>query len=158
MKNAKNETDKKFMMRALELAESAAAKGEVPVGCVIVKDGEIIAEAANSTVEDKNPLDHAEMKALNAAVAKTGWRLTDCDMYVTLEPCSMCAGAIVHSRIRRLVIAAKDPKAGACGSVLNITENEALNHRLTAEFGVLEDESSALLRDFFRKLRDSKKQ
>ncbi len=158
MKNAKNETDKKFMERALWLAKGAAEKGEVPVGCVIVKDGEVIAEAANSTVEDKNPLAHAEMKALNTAVAGTGWRLTDCDMYVTLEPCSMCAGAIVHSRIRRLVIAAKDPKAGACGSVLNITENEALNHRLTPEFGVLEDESSALLRDFFRKLRDSKKQ
>jgi tRNA(adenine34) deaminase len=153
-----NETDIKFMAKALELAEEAASKGEVPVGCVIVKDGEVIAEAANSTVEDRNPLAHAEMKALNAAIAKTGWRLTDCDMYVTLEPCSMCAGAIVHSRIRRLVIAAKDPKAGACGSVLDITENEALNHRLEAEFGVLEAESSALLKEFFKQLRDSKKQ
>ncbi|MBR6025565.1 MAG: nucleoside deaminase, partial [Firmicutes bacterium] len=103
-----NETDKKYMTRALELAKGAAEKGEVPVGCVIVKDGEIIAEAANSTVADRNPLAHAEMKALEAAIAKRGWRLTDCDMYVTLEPCSMCAGAIVHSRIRRLVIAAKD--------------------------------------------------
>ena len=153
-----NEKDKKYMARALELAEGAAEAGEVPVGCVIVRGDEIIAEAANSTVADRNPLAHAEMKALNAAIAVCGWRLTDCDMYVTLEPCSMCAGAIVHSRIRRLVIAAKDPKAGACGSVLNITENEALNHRLTPEFGVFEDESSALLKDFFRKLRDSKKQ
>ena len=146
------------MAKALELAEEAASKGEVPVGCVIVKDGEIIAEAANSTVGDRNPLAHAEMKALNGAIAKIGWRLTDCDMYVTLEPCSMCAGAIVHCRLRRLVIAARDPKAGACGSVLNITENEALNHRLTAEFGVLEAESSSLLKEFFKQVRDSKKQ
>ena len=153
-----NETDIKFMSKALELAKIAAAKGEVPVGCVIVKDGGIIAEAANSTIEDKNPLAHAEMKALEAAIAEIGWRLTDCDMYVTLEPCSMCAGAIVHSRIRRLVIAARDPKAGACGSVLDITENEALNHRLKAEFGVLGDESSMLLKEFFKQLRDSKKQ
>ena len=147
-----------YMARALELAEHAAALGEVPVGAVIVRGGRIIAEGFNSPETDKDPTSHAEMKAIRQAAAVLGgWRLIGCDMYVTLEPCSMCAGAIVLSRIEHLYIGAMDPKAGACGSLRNIPADERLNHRPEIITGVLAEESSAMLKDFFRKLRARKK-
>ena len=152
-----NEINEQFMKEALAEARLAAAEGEVPVGCVIVKDGAIIARAHNSAKGDKNALSHAELKALSAAIKSEAWRLPGCDMYVTLEPCSMCAGAIVHARIERLYIAARDPKGGACGSVLDVTGNPALNHHPEIHFGLLGEESGALLRGFFKELRNSKK-
>lgn len=143
-----------FMREALALAAEAALEGEVPVGAVIVKDGEIIGRGVNRTVRDKDPLKHAEMMAIRDALpAVGGWRLVDCDLYVTLEPCAMCAGAIVHSRIRRVIIGTADPKAGACGSVLDITGEPKLNHHPEMIRGVLQEECSQILKDFFRKLR-----
>lgn len=143
----------KFMMRAIELASKAAELGEVPVGAVIVKDGQIISEAYNRRETDKNATAHAELIAINEACRVLGgWRLWQCEMYVTLEPCAMCAGAIVNSRIGKVYAAAKDPKAGAFGSVINLN-GYPLNHRPEIIFGLCEKESSMILRDFFKKLR-----
>ena len=145
--------DEKFMRRALELARLAASLGEVPVGAVIVKNGKIIAEGYNRREADKNATAHAELIAIDKACrALGGWRLFDCELYVTLEPCPMCAGAIVNSRIKRVVCAAKDPRAGAFGSLLNLNFYP-LNHKPVIEFGLFGDESAELLRSFFGRLR-----
>jgi tRNA(adenine34) deaminase len=145
-----NPVDQAFMSRALELAREAAAAGEVPVGAVIVKDGEIIAEGWNRPIITNDPTAHAEIVALRAAgVALDTYRLTDTTLYVTLEPCAMCAGAMVHARVRRLVFGATDPRAGAAGSVFNVAQNPALNHRIETSGGVLADECGTLLREFF---------
>ncbi|MBR5731018.1 MAG: tRNA adenosine(34) deaminase TadA [Firmicutes bacterium] len=142
------------MEEALELARRAAEAGEVPVGAVIVKDGEIIGRGINSTETDKDPTCHAEIKAIRqAAQALGGWRLSGCSMYVTLEPCSMCAGAIVLARLDALYIGAPDPKSGACVSLSQITTDSRLNHQVELHTGVLQEECSALIKDFFRKLR-----
>ena len=142
--------DVKFMERALQLARTAQAAGEVPVGAVIVKDGEIVAEGWNRPIGTCDPTAHAEVVALRAAGAELhSYRLTDTTLYVTLEPCPMCAGAMVHARVRRLVFGATDPRAGAAGTVFNIVQHPALNHRMECTGGVLAEECAALLRDFF---------
>ena len=147
--------DERFMREALKEAGKAFDLGEVPVGCVIVKDGEIIARGYNLTETEKDPTVHAEMNALREAAKKLGgWRLPGCSVYVTCEPCSMCAGAMVWARIENLYIGADDPKAGACGSVLNVADCSALNHRIHVERGILEDECGQIMKDFFRKLRN----
>ncbi len=141
--------DLAFMSRALELAREAAAAGEVPVGAVIVKDGEIVAEGWNHPIGTCDPTAHAEIIALRAAGTALGtYRLTDTTLYVTLEPCAMCAGAMVHARVRRLVFGATDPRAGAAGSVFNVVQNPALNHRIESGGGVLAEECGTLLRGF----------
>ena len=146
-----------YMRMALELAKKAAAAGEVPVGAVIVKDGAVVGSGCNSTEADKDPTCHAEIKAIRQAAEKLGgWRLPGCSMYVTAEPCSMCAGAIVLSRIEELFIGTTDPKAGACVSLYSIPTDSRLNHRVKVSVGLLQEECSAVLKDFFRKLRESK--
>ena len=142
------------MAEALKEAEKAAEMGEVPVGAVIVREGEVIAKGHNMTESTKDPTAHAEMLAIRRASQKLGgWRLIGCHMYVTAEPCSMCAGAIVWSRIEKLFIGTMDPKAGACGSVFNIPQEKKLNHFVEIETGVMEEECAQIMRDFFRKLR-----
>ena len=142
-----------YMNRALELAKEAAAQGEVPVGCVIVRQGQIVAEGRNCRETEKTALGHAEIQAIDAACkALGGWRLWDCTLYVTLEPCPMCAGAIINARIPRVVYGAGDDKCGACGSVCNLFEMN-FNHKPQVTTGVLEAESKALLEEFFRALR-----
>ena len=142
--------DAAFMGRALELARLAEAAGEVPVGAVIVKDGAIVAEGWNRPIGTNDPTAHAEIVALRAAGQALGtYRLTGTTLYVTLEPCAMCASAMVHARVRRLVFAATDPRAGAAGSVFNIVQHPSLNHRIECTGGVLAEECSALLRQFF---------
>ena len=144
-----------FMKEALKEAMKAYELEEIPIGAVIVKDGEIIARGYNRKETDKDATLHGEMIAIREACNKLGaWRLLGCTMYVTLEPCSMCAGAIVNSRIENLVIATKDYRTGACGSVMNIVQNENLNHRVNVEFGVMEQEASNLIKEFFIKLRN----
>jgi tRNA(adenine34) deaminase len=143
-------TDVAFMRRALELARMAEARGEVPVGAVIVRDGTIVAEGWNRPIGTCDPTAHAEIIALRTAgEALQTYRLTDTTLYVTLEPCAMCASAMVHARVRRLVFGAIDPRAGAAGSVFNIVQHAALNHRLECAGGVLAEECGALLREFF---------
>jgi len=145
------------MQLAFEEAKKAAAMGEVPVGAVIVKDGEVIAAGHNLTESAKDPTAHAEMIAIRAAAAKLGgWRLPGCQMYVTTEPCSMCAGAIVWARIEKLYIGTMDPKSGACGSVFNIPQEAKLNHFVEIETGIMQAECSQLMKDFFKKLRKEK--
>jgi tRNA(adenine34) deaminase len=142
--------DLTFMKRALDLARQAEAAGEVPVGAVIVKDGVIVAEGWNHPIGAHDPTAHAEIVALRAAGAALGtYRLTGTTLYVTLEPCAMCASAMVHARVQRLVYAATDPRAGAAGSVFNIVQHPSLNHRIECTGGVLADECGALLRSFF---------
>ena len=138
------------MQRALELAREAERAGEVPVGAVIVKDNAIIGEGWNRPISGHDPSAHAEMIAMRAAAQSlNNYRLLDTTLYVTLEPCAMCAGAMVHARVKRLVFAATDPKAGAAGSIFNIVQHSALNHRLSVTTGVLADECSDELRKFF---------
>ena len=145
--------DEKLMRRALALAEQAAAEGETPVGAVVVRRGEIVGEGHNRREHGKNALLHAEIEAIGAACEKLGgWRLWECELYVTLEPCPMCAGAIINARIPRVIYGAKDPKAGCCGSVTDLFALP-FNHRPAAEGGVLEDECAAVLTNFFKKLR-----
>ena len=147
------------MKEALKEAEKAAAMGEVHIGAVVVKDGIIIGRGHNKTETAKDPTAHAEMEAIRAASAALGgWRLLGCDMYVTAEPCSMCAGAIVWSRIENLYIGTMDPKAGACGSVFNIVQEDKLNHQVNVTTGILQEECSRLLKDFFRSLRRNRDQ
>ena len=142
--------DAAFMSRALELARMAEAAGEVPVGAVIVKNGGIVGEGWNRPISTNDPTAHAEIVALRAAAQNLStYRLLDTTLYVTLEPCAMCAGAMVHSRVRRVVYGATDPRAGAAGSVFNIVQHAALNHRVELTTGVLAEESGALLRSFF---------
>jgi tRNA(adenine34) deaminase len=142
--------DEMYMRRALELARQAEAAGEVPVGAVIVRGNEIIGEGFNRPISQRDPTAHAEMIALRAAAAGSdSYRLTGTTLYVTLEPCAMCAGAMVHARVERLVYGAPDPRAGAAGSVFNVVRSSALNHRLNVDEGVLGEECGALLRNFF---------
>jgi tRNA(adenine34) deaminase len=146
--------DYSYMARALELARAAEAAGEVPVGAVIVRDGAVVAEGWNHPIGANDPTAHAEIVALRAAGSALGtYRLTGTTLYVTLEPCSMCASAMVHARVQRLVYAATDPRAGAAGSVFNIVQHPALNHRLECTGGVLAEECGSLLRQFFQARR-----
>lgn len=148
-----NERDEYFMKRALELAGMAADLGEVPVGAVVVMDGKIISEAYNRRETDKNALYHAETIAIDAACKKLGgWRLHQCELYVTLEPCPMCAGAIINSRIKRVIIGARDSKAGCFGSLVNLNFYP-FNHKPEIIFGVCEREAVGLLQIFFKNLR-----
>ena len=142
------------MTRALELAGAAASRGEVPVGAVLTKEQEIVAEGHNLTVTSNDPTAHAELVVIREAAQKLGdWRLTECTLYVTLEPCAMCAGALVLSRLRRLVFGASDPKAGMVGSLGNLVQDERLNHWIEVTGGTLADASGDLLKDFFRTRR-----
>jgi tRNA(adenine34) deaminase len=146
--------DTHWMRRALELATLAAREGEVPVGAVVVKDGQLIAEGWNRPIGHHDPTAHAEIQALRAAgKALNNYRLGGTTLYVTLEPCPMCAGAIVHARVQRVVFAASDPRTGAAGSIYNILQSNELNHRCEVEGGLLAEESAALLRHFFRSRR-----
>ena len=151
---AMNLTDMHFMSRAIELARLAEAQGEVPVGAVLVKDNQIIAEGWHQPISTSDPTAHAEVLAMRAAAqVLKNYRLLDATLYVTLEPCAMCAGAMVHARIKRLVYAAADPRAGAAGTIFNILQHTALNHRVEVTGGVLESNCAGLLRDFFRTRR-----
>lgn len=144
------------MKAALKEAQKAASEGEVPIGCVIVKDDKIIARGRNAREKKKHALLHAEMVAIDKACKKlSGWRLWECDLYVTLEPCPMCCGAIINSRIRKVIIGAMDPKAGAMGSVVKLTDFP-FNHKPEIVTGVLENESKDLLKQFFQNLRKQK--
>ncbi len=144
------------MQKALLLAAEAAKEGEVPVGAVIVRNGEIIACGRNRREEQKNALCHAEIEAINNACAVLGgWRLFDCDLYVTLEPCPMCAGAVINARLRRVIYGASDKKAGSCGSITNLF-NLPYNHSPELIGGVMEQECSEILKDFFKQLRKRK--
>jgi tRNA(adenine34) deaminase len=148
-------SDEHFMREALRQAQKAHATDEVPVGAVVVREGKIIARAHNQVELLKDATAHAEMLALTQAEAAVGdWRLTDCDLYVTKEPCAMCAGALVHTRIRRVIFGCTDPAAGAAGSMMNVLQMPALNHRCEITFGVLQTECAAILQDFFRERRD----
>jgi len=143
-------SDDEFMRAALALAREGGELGEVPVGAVVVRDGVIVGRGYNAPVRRSDPSAHAEMHALREAAAATGnYRLVDCALYVTLEPCAMCAGAIMHARIARLFYAAADPKTGACGSVVDLFAERRLNHHTEVSAGLLADESAALLREFF---------
>jgi tRNA(adenine34) deaminase len=153
--NMLGNTDEKWMRRALELAAEAAVLGEIPVGAVVVFEEQIIAEASNRKEQNQDPLGHAEIIAIRTASEKLGrWRLTGCTLYVTLEPCTMCAGAIVHSRIERLVFATNDPKAGAVASLYQILSDVRLNHQPKITKGVLENIAAAQLKSFFKGLRE----
>ncbi len=144
----------KFMARALELARYAAENGDVPVGAVIVRNGEIIAEASNEKEATKVPTCHAEMLVIERAALKLDrWRLIDCDLYVTLEPCIMCAGAVVQSRLRSVTYGAADPKAGAVESLFQVLSDDRLNHRPNVVTGIMAEECSQVLKDFFAERR-----
>lgn len=150
--------DERFMIEAINEAKKAMTIDEIPIGAVIVKDGEIIGRGHNCVESHKDPTCHAEILAIkDACKSLDAWRLSGCEMYVTTEPCSMCAGAIVLARIDRLYIGTLDPKAGACVSLNNITNDSRLNHRVDVEVGVLQEECSALLKTFFRNLRERSK-
>ena len=149
--------NERYMRAALRQAEKARNLEEVPIGCVIVHDGKIIGRGYNRRNTDKSTLAHAEILAIKKASKIIGdWRLEECTMYVTLEPCQMCAGAIVQARIPRVVIGSMNPKAGCCGSILNLLEEERFNHQVMVERGILEEECSAMLTDFFKELRKKK--
>ncbi len=157
LENTIQTTDEKFMRIAMEHARLAALEGEVPVGAVVVKDGEVISVGRNRRELGKNALAHAELEAIDGACrALGGWRLWQCDLYVTLEPCPMCTGAIINARIRRLVYGASDRKAGSCGSVVNLFDLP-YNHKPIMVAGCLGDECSEMLTEFFRDLRKRKK-
>ena len=148
----------KFMKEALKEAKKAYIKEEIPVGAIIVKDNKIIARAYNKKEEKMDTTKHAEIIAIQKASKKLkAWRLTDCDLYVTLEPCSMCAGALIQSRIRKVYIGTEDKKTGACGSVLNLLEDYKFNHKVEIEKNILKADCEKILKDFFKELRDSKK-
>lgn len=148
--------DSDFMQLALEQARHAWSLGEVPVGAVVVKDGEVIATGFNQPIGRHDPTAHAEIVALRAAADKLGnYRLPGCELYVTLEPCAMCSGAMMHARLARVVFGAPDPKTGACGSVLNLFGQEQLNHHTELVGGVMADEASSMLRAFFAERRQA---
>ena len=150
--------DEKYMKEAMKQAKKAYQLGEVPIGCVIVHEGKIIGRGYNRRNTDKNTLAHAEITAINRASRIIGdWRLEDCTMYVTLEPCQMCAGAIVQSRMKKVVIGAMNPKAGCAGSVINILQMKQFNHQAEMENGILEKECADMLSTFFKELREKKK-
>ena len=151
--------EEKYMKEAIRQAKKAYALMEVPIGCVIVQDDKIIARGYNRRNTEGNTLAHAELFAIKKASRKTGdWRLEDCVLYVTLEPCQMCAGAIVQSRMKKVVIGSMNPKAGCAGSVLNLLQMAEFNHQVEIEKGVLQEECSAMLSGFFRELRGKKRQ
>lgn len=153
-KTSPTSEDERWIARCIELAREAAANDEVPVGAIVVVDGEVVGAGRNRVEELRSPLAHAEMEALQAALAKMGEkRLPDAQLYSTLEPCFLCAGAILHTRVRRVVFGARDPKFGAVRSLGNVLEDERLNHRCVVLEGVQADESAELLRAFFRKKR-----
>lgn len=144
----------KYMKQAIRLAGKAAELGEVPIGCVIEYQGKVIGRGYNRRTTDKSTLAHAEIIAIKKACKKMGdWRLEDCTMYVTLEPCQMCAGAIVQARVKKVVIGCMNPKAGCAGSILNVLQMDEFNHQVEIERGVLEEECSRMLTDFFKSLR-----
>lgn len=148
----------KYMKEAMKQAVKAEQLNEVPIGCVIVYQDKIIARGYNRRNIDKNTLSHAELNAIRKAARKLGdWRLEDCEMYITLEPCQMCAGAIVQSRIKKVYIACMNPKAGCAGSVLNLLDIRQFNHQVEIDRGLMEEECSRMLSGFFKKLRESKK-
>lgn len=158
LQRKQREIDEFFMEEALRQSKKAAKLGEVPIGCVIVKDGEIIARGYNRRNTDHSTLSHAEITAIRRASKKLGdWRLEGCTLYVTLEPCQMCAGAIVQARVSRVVMGSMNQKAGCGGSILNLLQMEAFNHQVQVERGVLEEKCSRVLKDFFVKLRAEKK-
>jgi tRNA(adenine34) deaminase len=143
-------SDEAFMHEALSLARQAAAAGEVPVGAVVVKDRAVVGRGYNQPISGRDPTAHAEVIALREAAEQIGnYRLADCSLYVTLEPCAMCAGAILHARIGRVIYGTTDPKSGACGSVVNLFAEGRLNHHATVRGGVLAEEAAQLLQDFF---------
>ncbi|OGS93001.1 MAG: tRNA-specific adenosine deaminase [Gallionellales bacterium GWE2_58_10] len=151
-------SDEIFMRVALELARKAASLGEVPVGAVVVKDGGIVGHGFNAPISRHDPSAHAEMTALRDAAQRLGnYRLVDCELFVTLEPCLMCAGAVMHARITRLVYGASDPKTGACGSVMDVFAERRLNHHTEVTGGVLMEECSAMLSNFFALRRAQQK-
>ena len=152
-------SDERYMKEAIKQARKAYALNEVPIGCVIVSNDKIIARAYNRRNTDKCTLSHAEITAIKKAAKKCGdWRLEECTIYITLEPCQMCAGAIVQARIPRVVIGSLNPKAGCAGSILNLLEMKEFNHRCDVTRGVLEEECSDMLSTFFKELRESKKE
>ena len=152
------DTEEKYMKEALKQAKKAYALEETPIGCVIVHEGKIISRGYNRRNTDKNPLAHAEITAIRKASKKLGdWRLEGCTLYVTLEPCQMCAGAIIQSRMDRVVIGCMNPKAGCAGSVLNLLQVDRFNHQADVTRGVLEEKCSELMKSFFRELREKKK-
>jgi len=148
------QADTAFMREALAEAESATDAGEVPIGAVVVVDGEIVARGQNRVLRDIDPTAHAEIVAMRAAArAVDNYRLLECELYVTLEPCAMCAGAMIHARLKRLIYGASDPKAGAAGSVLEVLNHPRLNHQMEVTGNVLDEECGELLREFFRQRR-----
>lgn len=150
--------DALFMKEALKQAKKAYKIGEVPIGCVIVRDGEIIARGYNKRNYKKNSLAHAEIAAIDKACKKTGdWRLEECTLYITLEPCPMCAGAIVQARVKRVVVGSMNQKAGCAGSVLDLLQEKRFNHQVEFTKGVLEEKCTVLLQQFFRELREKKR-
>lgn len=150
-------TDERFMKEALRQAKKAYKIEEVPIGCVIVYEGRIIARGYNRRTKDKNPLAHAEIMAIKkASKVMNDWRLEDCTMYVTLEPCQMCAGAIIQARMKRVVIGCMNPKAGCAGSILNLLQIDRFNHQAEMETGILEEECAQLMKAFFKELREKK--
>ena len=150
--------DEKYMKEAIKQAKKAAKIGDVPIGCVLVKDGEIIARGYNRRNADKTVLSHAEVTSIKRACKKEGdWRLEDCTLYVTLEPCPMCAGAIVQARIPRVVIGSMNSKAGCAGSVLNLLKEPGFNHQAQVVTGILEEECSEMMSGFFTELRKKKR-
>ena len=156
--NIKEHTDEYFMRQAMRQALKARALDEVPIGCVIVKGGKIIARGYNRRNTDRSAAAHAEISAIRKAGQKLGdWRLEGCTIYITLEPCQMCAGAIIQARMDRCVIACMNPKAGCAGSLLNVLEDERFNHQAEVTRGVLEQECSQMLKDYFRELREKKR-
>ena len=147
----------KFMKEAIKQAKKAYDKEEIPVGAVIVKDGKIIARGYNKKEEKKDTTQHAEIIAIQKASRKIGaWRLQDCEMYVTLEPCAMCTGALIQARLKRVYIRTMDPKTGACGSVLNLLEDYKFNHKVEVETNIMQKECEKILKDFFKYLRSKK--
>ncbi len=145
----------KYMKMAIVQAKKAERLDEVPIGCVIVHDGMVVGRGYNRRNIDRNTLSHAELNAIKKASKKLGdWRLDDCEMYVTTEPCQMCAGAIVQARIKKVYIGCMNPKAGCAGSILNLLQVDKFNHQVEIESGILKDECSSLLTNFFRKLRN----
>ena len=148
--------DARYMTEALVLARAAKERGEVPVGAIVVSDGAVIGRGGNAPIAANDPTAHAEIAALREAARALGnYRLPGCSLYVTLEPCAMCTGAILHERISRLIFGARDPKTGACGSVIDLIGEPRLNHHATVAGGVLADECGKLLSDFFSRLRAS---
>ncbi len=150
----KDGSDAEFMTVSLALAQQASEAGEVPVGAVVVKAGQIIGTGFNAPISRHDPSAHAEIQAIRAAASALGnYRLTDCTLFVTLEPCAMCAGAIMHARVSRLVFGAADPKTGACGSVVNLFADERLNHHTVVDGGLMAEQCGDLLTNFFRSRR-----